>query len=575
MARLSFVVCFVAACAASCTFARVTATDTMTANAPPTRFEITSLPGHVNADGTPAKLPSRQFTGYIPAGTPPSGVGTMYFHYWLIESEGNPATDPVLIWYNGGPGASSLFGLLEEFGPLRLNAESYDARYNATGVPSLLPNKYRWTRSHSVVAIDSPPPMGLSFCSESGPAGNATSCGPWRDSTVAAANHAAHRAFFTEVFPELKSNPLYFTGESYAGIYVPLFADAMMQDPVPGLNFRGWAVGDGWTGCVPRAGRPADWCINLDNVGLFKYPNVYPGPFYDVEFFHGHSQFSHELYDAIRGNPATGVAAGCSREELEGEVAMGATCAPLIAQMAEEVGEFFPYNLYNACPAGDMRRRLGQGNGKQARARRRPFTGKHGIHRALHARRTALARHPALAAAAPSGNGISPGDGDSGLGSPCLGHAMSDWLAMAETKAAIGAPADIAFINLDNGHGFNYTSDQGFVGPIYERALGLGLRVLVYEGDVDACGLQTANVEDVFVPYFRDALKLNKTRRWRPWTTDGKARMGGYVIEWEGRAAQFVDVRGSGHLVPLNRPHSSYALINAFTSGASLPELNP
>ena len=34
-------------------------------------------------------------------------------------------------------------------------------------------------------------------------------------------------------------------------------------------------------------------------------------------------------------------------------------------------------------------------------------------------------------------------------------------------------------------------------------------------------------------------------------------------------------VRGSGHLVPLNRPHSSYALIDAFTSGIPLPELNP
>lgn len=66
------------------------------------------------------------FTGFLDAGTPPSGKGTMYFHYWLVESEGNPATDPVMIWYNGGPGASSLFGLLQEWGPLRLTEDSYD-----------------------------------------------------------------------------------------------------------------------------------------------------------------------------------------------------------------------------------------------------------------------------------------------------------------------------------------------------------------------------------------------------------------------------------------------------------------
>ena len=31
------------------------------------------------------------------------------------------------------------------------------------------------------------------------------------------------------------------------------------------------------------------------------------------------------------------------------------------------------------------------------------------------------------------------------------------------------------------------------MGPIYERAIKAGLKILVYEGDVDACGLQTSN----------------------------------------------------------------------------------
>merc|ERR1719453_803077 len=116
------------------------------ASPPPAKFEVKSLPGHVNEDGSPAPLPSRQFTGYIDAGTPPSGVGTMFFHYYLVESEGNPAEDPVVFWYNGGPGASSPFGLFQEWGPLRLNVGSYDEQYNRTGVPTPVPNPYRWTR---------------------------------------------------------------------------------------------------------------------------------------------------------------------------------------------------------------------------------------------------------------------------------------------------------------------------------------------------------------------------------------------------------------------------------------------
>ena len=241
----------------------------LSASPPPTRFKVDSLPGWVDPDDVSKSLPlpSAMYTGYLDAGTPPSGVGTMYFHYWLVESERNPAKDPVLIWYNGGPGASSLFGLLQEWGPLRLLETSYDETANKTGIPTPQFNPYRWTKTHTVVAIDSPPPMGLSFCSEAGPSGNGTSCGPWTDHAVFKANHAAHRTLFTLVFPELACNDIYFAGESYAGIYLPGFADQMMSDPIPGLNFKGWAIGDGWTGCKKVPGKPPNWCIDLDNVG--------------------------------------------------------------------------------------------------------------------------------------------------------------------------------------------------------------------------------------------------------------------------------------------------------------------
>ena len=63
----------------------------------PKEQEITKLPGW------DAPLPSKMYAGYIDAGTDVQDGVTykMHEHYMLVESEGNPATDPLVIWTNG------------------------------------------------------------------------------------------------------------------------------------------------------------------------------------------------------------------------------------------------------------------------------------------------------------------------------------------------------------------------------------------------------------------------------------------------------------------------------------------
>jgi len=65
-------------------------------------------------------LPSKLYAGYIPCGSKSeAGVDYKLFeHYVFMESENDPANDPLVVWTNGGPGAASYFGLFTEIGPL-------------------------------------------------------------------------------------------------------------------------------------------------------------------------------------------------------------------------------------------------------------------------------------------------------------------------------------------------------------------------------------------------------------------------------------------------------------------------
>lgn len=209
--------------------------------------EVTSLPGW---DGP---LPSRTWSGFIEAGSDVwEGVNrTMHMWYMFLEADEAPMTKPVLLWSNGGPGASSAFGLLTEFGPLQLSVESlsYDP-------PRLFKNEYSWTRFFNVLILNGPAPVGFSWCSPAGPTGSGTACGSWNDTRTAYFNVNFVNNFFA-AFPEYAPLGLYIIGESYAGVYTSQIVEGLLAAPAASrLPLKGLGLVDTCMGTEIICGGP-------------------------------------------------------------------------------------------------------------------------------------------------------------------------------------------------------------------------------------------------------------------------------------------------------------------------------
>ena len=73
----------------------------------------------------------KSYSGYVhlPAGElDDQGVLNQTYEintfFWFFESRKDPENSPLAIWMNGGPGSSSLLGLLVENGPCYINSDS-------------------------------------------------------------------------------------------------------------------------------------------------------------------------------------------------------------------------------------------------------------------------------------------------------------------------------------------------------------------------------------------------------------------------------------------------------------------
>uniref|UniRef100_A0A0A9XBU1 Venom serine carboxypeptidase n=1 Tax=Lygus hesperus TaxID=30085 RepID=A0A0A9XBU1_LYGHE len=171
----------------------------------------------------------------------------MFFWYVpTIAQSTTPENIPVILWLNGGPGASSLFGAFGELGPYKLGPDADLSR-----------NKHSWIKFAHMLFIDNPVGTGFSFTrSKDGYSTNQT--------------HYGHNLYetlvqFFKLFPNLQGNPLIISGASYAGKYVPALGYTIHKNNPTAdlkLNLQGLAIGNGWVDP-----------INMLNFGDILHPN--------------------------------------------------------------------------------------------------------------------------------------------------------------------------------------------------------------------------------------------------------------------------------------------------------------
>ncbi|KAF2895434.1 hypothetical protein ILUMI_10738 [Ignelater luminosus] len=148
--------------------------------------------------------------------------------FWFFPSQTDYANDPVVLWLQGGPGATSLIGLFTENGPFIITAEQ-----------NIKLRKITWTQNHSVLYIDNPVGTGYSFTNVGGYSRNEVDVGE---------NLYKALLQFFQLFPELQKNDFFISGESYGGKYVPAVSYTIYKNNPSAkqkINLQGLSIGNG------------------------------------------------------------------------------------------------------------------------------------------------------------------------------------------------------------------------------------------------------------------------------------------------------------------------------------------
>ncbi|KAJ1450522.1 peptidase S10, serine carboxypeptidase [Pelagophyceae sp. CCMP2097] len=432
--------------------------------AAPVSDAVLSLPGW------PGQLPTRHYSGYLEASS------TKKLHYYMVQSAGDVSKDPVVLWFNGGPGCSSLDGFLYEHGPFRVE-------YDGSGNAKLNKFDYAWNQLATMVYIEAPVGVGFSYSS----AADTLADYACDDDTAALDNVAAVESLFKK-FPEFSKHDLFITGESYAGIYVPTLAEAILQkgDNYTGAPLKGIAVGNGCSG---------------DEIGICAFGKNTQGRSYTTKYFLS----SGFIPDSLKAD----VDSACDWSAFSKGLAISPACDAKVSQVEALTELLDTYCVYCECPV------------------------------------TSNAANEAFLDSKAGGQMLL----SEKLGTtPCVNtFEASAWLNNPDVRKAIHVePANVENWQVcGSADGWTYKSTRPNLPRDTYPLLVSKISVLIYNGDFDACVPYTDNEA------WTRSMGYNITKDWHPWVYQDGAykQIGGYATSYDvpGGSFTFTTVRGGRH----------------------------
>jgi len=192
-------------------------------------FYVPSIPGIVQNPDIPLQI----FSGHLSA-EPDAGLRagkdlTAHLFFVMVKNRRVADKERLVFWFNGGPGCSSFDGLMMEVGPWRWDGKPDPGE-------SFVVKEGGWEEYTTMVYIDQPPGTGYSYIATDSYAKKMSDASKYLVEFI--------KNFYL-VFPEYKAVDTYLAGESFAGQWIPYFAEALLESR-HNIPLKGVAIGNGW-----------------------------------------------------------------------------------------------------------------------------------------------------------------------------------------------------------------------------------------------------------------------------------------------------------------------------------------